>query len=40
MNSKIDINRAERVIYDKFDFPVYIRKGLLSNYPNFSAESH
>lgn len=33
-------DRSERVTYDKADFPAYIRKGRLSAYPNYSAESH
>lgn len=37
-NTKPD--RSELVIYDKADFPAYIRKGKLSAYPNYSAESH
>lgn len=36
----IKSDRSERVSYDKADFPAYIRKGKLSAYPNFSAESH
>lgn len=38
--SNINKDRSERVAYDKSDFPVYIRKGILSAYPNYSAESH
>lgn len=39
---KVDINsdRSENVKYDYPDFPVYIRKALLSLYPNYAAESH
>lgn len=33
-------DRSEKVRYNSFDFPVYIRKGLLSLYPNYSAVSH
>lgn len=36
----INIDRSERVVYDKTDYPVYIRKGKLSAYPGFAAESH
>lgn len=36
----IKTDRSERVLYDKADYPAYIRKGNLSSYPNFSAESH
>ncbi len=31
---------SERVKYDYDGYMAYIRKGLLSNYPNFAAESH
>lgn len=33
-------DRSERVLYDREDFPVYIRRGRLSSYPNYAAESH
>lgn len=33
-------DRSEQVAYDKSDFPAYIRKGILSSFPNFSADSH
>lgn len=33
-------DRSERVTYDKADFPVYIRKGKLSSYPSYAADSH
>lgn len=38
----IDIkdNRSERVKYDYPDYPVYIRRGMLSDFPNYAAESH
>lgn len=38
----IDIkdDRSERVKYDYPDFPVYIRKGLLSAFPGCTADSH
>lgn len=36
----INPDRAERVNYDRFDYPVYVRKGCLSAYPNYRAESH
>lgn len=38
--SNIKNDRSERVRYDRADYPVYIRKGRLSAYPNFTAESH
>ncbi len=31
---------SEEVQYDSLEYPVYIRRGLLSNYPNFAAPSH
>lgn len=39
---KIDIkdDYSERVKYDYSEYPIYIRRDLLSNFPNFSAESH
>lgn len=37
-NMKTD--RSEKVIYDRADYPAYIRKGRLSSYPQFAAESH
>lgn len=38
----VDINsdRSENVKYDYPDFPVYVRRGLLSVYPNYAADSH
>lgn len=33
-------DRSENVSYDTPEFPVYVRQGLLSSYPNFSAISH
>lgn len=36
----IQPDRSERVFYDKADYPVYIRKGVLSSYPNYTATSH
>ncbi|WP_346684720.1 hypothetical protein [Anaerostipes butyraticus] len=33
-------DRSEDVLYDTPDFPVYIRRGCLSDYPDFSALSH
>lgn len=33
-------DKSEYVFYNKSDFPVYIRPGILSQYPNFAAESH
>lgn len=36
----LNIDRSERVLYDMPDYPAYIRKGHLSAYPNYTAESH
>ena len=33
-------DKSEKVQYNSHDFPVYVRKGKLSTYPNFSAMSH
>ncbi len=38
--SNIKLDRSERVLYDRADYPAYIRKGRLSAYPDFTAESH
>lgn len=38
--STINPDRSERVLYDHTEYPVYIRKGFLSAYPNYAAESH
>lgn len=35
-----NFDRSERVDYNKVDYPAYIRKGLLSFFPNYTAESH
>lgn len=38
----VDINsdRSENVKYDYPDFPIYVRRALLSAYPNYAADSH
>lgn len=33
-------DNSENVDYDKKEYPVYIRKGILSHYPDYSAVSH
>lgn len=33
-------DRSEKVQYQNSDYPIYIRKGLLSSYPNYTAPSH
>lgn len=42
MNILIDLNdnRLEKVHYDYADYPLYIRKGILSTYPHYAAPSH
>lgn len=39
---RIDIkdDYSERVKYDYSEYPIYIRKGALSSFPNYAAESH
>lgn len=36
----IQKDRSENVAYNTPDFPVYVRKGVLSTYPDYSAISH
>ncbi len=36
----IRADKSERVHYNKIDFPAYIRLGILSHYPNYTAEGH
>lgn len=33
-------DKSEKVQYNVSDFPVYIKRGILSSYPNYSAVSH
>lgn len=33
-------DRSEKIRYDYSDYPIYIRRGLLSEYPNYTAPSH
>lgn len=37
---RFNFDRSERVLYNKVDYPAYIKKGILSSFPNYSAESH
>lgn len=37
---EIKDDRSERVRYDYIDYPIYIRKALLSSYPNYAAPLH
>lgn len=40
MSIDIKTDRSERVRYNTAGLPVYFRKGILSAYPNYTAESH
>ena len=40
MESTFNMDLSENVAYDIPSFPSYIRKGFLSLYPNFTANSH
>ena len=42
MNSSIRLNDdySERVQYNNPDYPIYIRRGLLSGYPEYRAPDH
>lgn len=33
-------DRSEKIRYDYADYPIYMRKGLLSSYPNYAAPVH
>lgn len=37
---KFNSDRSEKVLYNKSDFPAYIKKGNLSTFPDYVAESH
>lgn len=37
---RLNVDQSERVLYDNPEYPVYVRKGLLSAFPNYTAESH
>lgn len=37
---ELTTDRSEKVNYDYPDYPFYVRKGLLSNYPNYTAPNH
>ncbi len=37
---QLRFDKSEYVFYNRSDFPVYIRPGILSQYPNYAAESH
>lgn len=40
INMKLKDDLSEKVYYDYADYPIYIKKGLLSYYPDFAAPSH
>jgi AraC-like DNA-binding protein/mannose-6-phosphate isomerase-like protein (cupin superfamily) len=40
LSMQIRPDKSEHVLYNKSDFPVYIRLGILSQYPDYAAESH
>ena len=33
-------DRSEKLPYDNPDYPIYVRRGILSHYPNYAAPSH
>ena len=33
-------DRSEKIRYDYADYPIYMRQGLLSSYPNYAAPVH
>lgn len=37
---RFNFDHSERVLYNKADYPAYVRKGALSAFPNYAAESH
>lgn len=37
---QLRFDKSEYIFYNKSDFPVYIRPGILSQYPDYAAESH
>lgn len=37
---RLNADRSEQVAYDSPDYPIYIRQGVLSAYPDYRAESH
>lgn len=36
----LNFDHSERVLYNKVDYPAYIRRGTLSSFPNYTADSH
>lgn len=37
---KLNDDRSEKVQYNDTEYPIYIRRGILSHYPNYTAPSH
>ena len=37
---ELNENYSEKICYDTPQYPAYIRRGLLSQYPNHSAPNH
>ena len=37
---ELNDDRSETIQYDSPDYPIYIRRGILSRYPNYAAPSH
>ena len=37
---KLNDDRSEKICYDSSDYPIYIRRGILSHYPGYTAPSH
>ncbi|MDE7243795.1 MAG: AraC family transcriptional regulator [Oscillospiraceae bacterium] len=37
---ELNDNLSEKIHYDRSDYPIYIRRGVLSEYPNYAAPSH
>lgn len=33
-------DRSEKVQYDNLSYPIYIRRGILSRYPDYAAPTH
>ena len=42
MTTLIELNDdySETIHYDRPDYPIYVRRGTLSHYPNYAAPSH
>lgn len=40
LSLEIRDDRSEKVRYDYTDYPIYIRRALLSSYPGYAAPTH